>query len=53
MNNNERAKDLYFKAYSNSLKEQDAQAITYISVHYARFVAFKAGDVIRACDILD
>lgn len=51
--NNERAKDLYFKAFANSLSSQDPLAITFIAIHYSRFVSFSTNDPNRAVDILD
>lgn len=51
MNNNEKAKDLFFKAFNSSMAKADAKAITYVSMLYARFLAFECNDVERACDI--
>ena len=53
MSNNERAKDLYFKAFEKSISKSDTRAVTLISVKYARFLAFKCNDVHRACEIMD
>ena len=51
MNNNEKAKDLFFKAFNSSMAKADVKAITYVSMLYARFLAFECNDVERACDI--
>ena len=53
MSNNERVKDLYFKQLELALGKMDVQALTYLSVKYARFLIFKCNDVLRACDILE
>jgi hypothetical protein len=53
MSNNERVKDLYYKAFDRSISRQDARAVCLISVKYARFLAFKCNDVLRACEIMD
>lgn len=50
--NDEKVKDLYFKAFSSAISKNDAQAVTYLGVQYARFNAFNCNDVARACDIL-
>jgi len=52
MNNNEKAKDLFYKALNNSLSRGDSRAVTYVSMQYSRFLAFECNDVERACDIL-
>ena len=48
MNNTEKAKDLLFKAFESSLAKEDAKAITYVSMQYARFCVFECNDVERA-----
>ena len=53
MSNNERVKDLYFKTFEKSLSKIEVQAVTYLSMKYARFLAFKCNDVLRACDIME
>ena len=53
MGSNERVKELFYKAFNTQLQRKDAQAVTYIGLQYARFLAFKSNDVSRACDILD
>ena len=53
MSNNERVKDLYFKAFERALVKQDQRAVTLLSMKYARFLAFKCNDVQRACEIMD
>lgn len=52
MNNNEKAKDLFYKAFNNSMSRGDSKAVTYVSMQYSRFLAFECNDVERACDIL-
>lgn len=52
MNNNEKAKDLYLKAFETALAKEDARAVTYVSMIYARFVAFECNDVERACQVM-
>ena len=52
MGSNERVKELFYKAYKNSINKKDAKAVTYIGLQYARFLAFKSNEVGRACDIL-
>ena len=50
--NDEKVKDLYFKAFSSAISKNDGQAVTYLGVQYANFNAFNCNDVTRACDIL-
>jgi len=45
MSNNERVKDLFFKAFERSIQKQDSRAVTLLSMKYARFLAFKCNDV--------
>ena len=52
-NNNEKVKDLFYKAFQNALQRRDGKSITFIGLQYSRFLAFKSNDVQRACDILD
>ena len=52
-NNNEKVKDLFYKAFQNALSRKDGKSITFISLQYSRFLAFKSNEVQRACDILD
>lgn len=53
MGSNERVKELFYKALNAALGRKDGNAVTYISLQYARFLAFRSNDVARACDILD
>jgi len=53
MNNNEKVKDLYFKAFEKALVKCDASQVTHLCMKYARFLAFKCNDVQRACDIME
>ena len=53
MGSNERVKELFYKAFNTALAKKDAQAVTYIGMQYARFLAFKSNDVNRAVDLLD
>lgn len=53
MSNNERVKDLFFKAFERAVSKQDSRAVTLLSMKYARFLAFKCNDVQRACEIMD
>jgi len=53
MSNNERVRDLYLKALEKSLSKVDVNSVTYLSMKYARFLAFKCNDVPRACDIME
>ena len=53
MGSNERVKELFYKAFNSAMAKKDAQAVTYVGMQYARFLAFKSNDVERACDILD
>ncbi len=53
MGSNEKVKELYYKAFNRALDKRDSQAVTYVSMQYARFLAFKSNDVGRAIDILD
>ena len=52
-NNNDKVRDLFYKAYQNALNRKDSRSITFIGLQYARFLAFKTNEVQRACDILD
>lgn len=52
-NNNERAKDLYFKAFERALARADALQVAHVSMKYSRFLAFKCNDVPRACDVME
>jgi adenylate cyclase class IV len=49
MNNNEKAKDLYLKAFDNALAREDAKAVVFVSMLYARFCVFECSDIERAC----
>lgn len=53
MSNNEKAKDLFYKAFERSMQKQDARSVTLITMKYARFLAFKCNDVQRACEIME
>ena len=53
MGSNERVKELFYKAFNSALAKKDGQAVTYIGLQYARFLAFKSNEVVRACDLLD
>jgi deoxyhypusine synthase len=53
MSNNEKVKDLYFKAFEKSLIHKDAKQVTHLCMKYARFLAFKCNDVQRACDVME
>jgi len=53
MDNLEKAKALYYKAFREALKTCDPQSITYLTVQYARFLAFNCKDAARACEILN
>ena len=53
MSNNERVKDLFFKAFERAIQKQDARGVTIITMKYARFLAFKCNDVQRACEIME
>ena len=53
MGSNERVKELFYKAFNTALVKKDAQAVTYVGLQYARFLAFKSNEVGRACDLLD
>lgn len=53
MSNNEKAKDLFFRAFNQVIDAKDSQGVAVITIQYARFLAFKCNDVGRACDILD
>lgn len=53
MGSNERVKELFYKAFNSALGKKDGQAVTYIGMQYARFLAFKSNDVGRACDLLE
>jgi hypothetical protein len=46
MSNNERVRDLYLKALEKSLSKVDVHSVTYLSMKYARFLAFKCNDVL-------
>ena len=52
-NNNEKVRDLFFKAFQNAISRKDSRSITFIGIQYSRFLAFKTNEVQRACDILD
>lgn len=52
MNNNEKAKDLYFKAFNFSIAKGETKAVTYVCMQYARFLAFECNDVERACEVM-
>lgn len=45
MNNNEKAKDLFFKAFTSVLNLKNAHGVTYIVMQYARFLVYKYNDV--------
>ena len=49
----ERARELYFNAFSSALQRGDALAVTYIACQYARFMASKCQDVQRAHEIFN
>ena len=51
--NTERARELYFKAFNSALEKKDPLAVTFISVQYARFLAFKCNDIGRAIGIFN
>lgn len=53
MGSNEKVKELFYKAFNTALAKKDAQAVTYIAMQYARFLAFKRHDVFRAVDVMD
>ena len=53
MGSNERVKELFYKAFTSALGKKDAQAVTYVGMQYARFLAFKSNEVGRACDLMD
>jgi hypothetical protein len=53
MTNNERVKELYYKAFKSAIAKKDSKAVTYVGMQYARFLAFKSNEVSRACDLLD
>ena len=53
MGSNERVKELFFKAFNTAMTKNDKLAVTYVGMQYARFLAFKSNDYVRACDILD
>ena len=53
MGSNERVKDLFYKAFNLALAKKDSRAVTYVGMQYARFLAFKTNEVVRACDLLD
>lgn len=50
-NNTEKVKELYFRAYSHSMSLQETEAVAYIVVQYARFLAFKCNDSNRAVEL--
>ena len=52
-NNNEKVRDLFYKAFQTALNRKDSKSITFIGLQYSRFLAFKVNDVPRACDILE
>lgn len=53
MSNSEKVKDLYYKAFERALSKQDARAVTFISIKYSRYMAFKCNDVQRACEVIE
>jgi vacuolar-type H+-ATPase catalytic subunit A/Vma1 len=53
MQNNEKVKDLFFKALEKALSKQDTRTVCLLSMKYARFLAFKCNDVQRACEVMD
>jgi len=53
MSNNERVKDLFFKAFERAVSKVEVLSTTYFSMKYARFLAFKCNDVPRSCEIMD
>lgn len=52
-NNTEKVKELYFKAYSNALSRNEVETLAFLSIQYARYLAFKCQDPVRADDILN
>jgi hypothetical protein len=53
MSNNEKVKDLYFKAFEKALLHKDTRQVTHLCMKYSRFLAFKCNDVQRACDVME
>ncbi|CDW82944.1 pre-mrna-processing factor [Stylonychia lemnae] len=52
-NNNEKVKELYFRAYSSSQQKNEIETVSYVVIQYARFLAFKCQDPNRAVEILN
>lgn len=52
-NNMDKAKELYFNAFQNSLKKNDGLAVTVIATQYARFLSQKCNEHGRALDIME
>ena len=52
-NNTEKVKELYFRAFSTFLVKNDPGTLTYIVMQYARYLAFKCQDPMRAIEILN
>jgi tetratricopeptide (TPR) repeat protein len=51
--NVEKVKELYFKAFNSSLERKESEAVAYIVVQYARYLAFKCNDSNRAVEIMN
>ena len=51
--NQERVRELYYKAFNNALDKNDGMAVTFIATHYARFLAYKCNDHVRALGIFN
>ena len=52
-NNVEKVKELYYRAYSNSLNNNEIETVAYVVIQYARFLAFKCQDANRAVEVLN
>lgn len=51
--NTDRVRELYYKAFNSALDKNDGMAVTFIATHYARFLAYKCNDSVRALGIFN
>lgn len=52
-NNNEKVKELYFRAFTQSVQKNETEIVAFVVIQYARFLAFKCQDPNRAVEIMN
>lgn len=53
MSNSDKVKDLFGRALDKALSRVDGPQVTQLSMKFARFLAFKCGDVPAACQVME